>query len=208
MSKKPTAEELLEGDEYEKVQELDHEEIAEFVMKSLQYQNFFTVAFKLSMVSISAIVLAQVIIHWEGGESFLGLLAGVLITFTAGVLIHEILHLIAYFLLGARKLSIVPKWSQGAVVAAADQFVIGRRGFYFLAMTPFVLLTAGAFVALFYTHGIYYHMVLSFLFFHSMACIGDFGMASYFYENRDRTIYTFDDMENEKSYFFELKQEI
>ena len=51
-------------------------------------------------------------------------------------------------------------------------------------------------------------MVLSFLFFHSMACIGDFGMASYFYENRDRTIYTFDDMENEKSYFFELKQEI
>lgn len=199
-----TSEEIMNSEKFVKVEELDHDDIAPFVLKNMRVQNPFTILFKLFMVIIGSTVTAQLIIQWAGLESLLGFLAGILLLFTAGIIVHEVLHLIAYALLGARKLAIVPKWSQGAVVAAADGFVLGKNGFYFLAMTPFIVLTGTAIYALFLIADPFLHaMTLSFLLFHTFACIGDFGMASYFYEQRKKEIFTFDDMDAGKSYFYE-----
>lgn len=205
--KKPNVKDLLNSEQYKKVAELDHNNLAPFVMENLQKRNIFTLLFKVSVISVSATVLAQIIIRWDGGTSFLGLLAGIAFTFSAGVLIHELLHLLAYLLMGATKLSIIPKWSQGVVAATADHFVLGKKGFYFLAMTPFFILTAAAIYGLFISYGFVFYMLISFLFFHTVSCIGDFGMASYFYENRHKTLFTYDDMKQDKSFFFEFVDE-
>lgn len=199
-----TSEEITNSEKFVKVEELDHDDIAPFVLQNMRAQNPFTILFKLFLVIIGSTVTAQLIIFWAGLESLLGFLAGILLLFTAGIIVHEVLHLIAYALLGARKLAIVPKWSQGAVVAAADGFVLAKNGFYFLAMTPFIVLTASGIYALFLiTDPFLYAMTLSFLLFHTLACIGDFGLASYFYEQRRKKIFTFDDMVAGKSYFYE-----
>jgi len=202
--KKPKVNDLLNSEQYKKVAELDHDSLAPFVMENLNKQNIFTLLFKVSVIAVSATVLSQIIIRWDGGTSFLGLLAGVAFTYSIGIFVHELLHLLAYLLMGATKLSIIPKWSQGAVVATADHFVLGKKGFYFLAMMPFLILTIAAIFGLLLSYGFVFYMLLSFLFFHTISCIGDFGLASYFYENRHRTLFTFDDMKQDKSYFFEF----
>lgn len=202
--KKPKVKDLLSSEKYKKVAELDHTNLAPFVMENLQKRNIFTFLFKVSVISVSATVLAQIIIRWDGGTSFLGLLAGIAFTFSAGIILHELLHLLAYLLMGATKLSIIPKWSQGAVAATADKFVLGKKGFYFLAMMPFLILTAATVYGLLISYGFVFYMLLSFLFFHTVSCIGDFGMASYFYENRNKILFTFDDMKQDKSFFFEF----
>ncbi|MFU8811608.1 MAG: DUF3267 domain-containing protein [Balneolaceae bacterium] len=203
---KPTREELLNDDAYRKVEELIHDEIADFVMKNLQDQNLFTLTFKFFSLAFAATMGAQLYLQWNGWETVVGILIGALTLFTAGILVHELLHLLAYAVQGARKLSIVPKWKQGAVVAAADGFVLGRKGFYLLAMTPFAVLTTAGVAGLLITDGWLFFAILSFLMFHTFACIGDFTMAGFFYRNRHRQLYTFDDMEEGKSYFFEKEE--
>jgi hypothetical protein len=44
------------------------------------------------------------------------------------------------------------------------------------------------------------------LFFHTTMCIGDFALMSYYDVNKDKEIYTFDDVKSRISYFYYKKK--
>lgn len=203
---KPTPEQLLEGDGYKKLEELNHNEMVPFLMKNLKNRNPVNGIFKHGTMLLIALVLFVWIGRWDTASFFIGLGAGLLFTFTIGVIIHEVLHLIVYKLLGAKKTKLKPLWEQGAVAAVADRFVVSEKEFYLLAFTPFVVLTAAGIFALFNTYGWIFYGVSTFLVVHATACIGDFSLAGFMYENRHRSVVTFDNTEEEKSYFF-VKEE-
>jgi len=48
---------------------------------------------------------------------------------------------------------------------------------------------------------------MALLFMHATAASGDFAILSYLWEQRDKTIYTYDDADTRKSYFFIMKEE-
>ena len=206
--KKPTPEELESEDVYEKLADLDHNEMVPFIMENLRSRNPLTAIFKHGTMILIAIVLFVWIGRWNTNAFFIGLGAGVLFTFTVGVLLHELLHLIVYKILGAKKTKLKFLLSQGAVAAVADHFVVSEKEFYWLAITPFAVLTAAGLVALFMTWGWIFYAVSTFLILHSTACLGDFSMAGYMYEHRQDSIYTFDDVENDKSSFYKRIQHL
>lgn len=209
MSKqKPTPEELQDSGKYQKIQDLDHNEMVPFLLKNLKNRNPINAVFKHGTMLLIALILFVWIGRWDTTSFFLGLGAGLLFTFTVGVVLHETLHLLVYKVLGAKKTRLKPLWDQGAVAAVADHFVVSEKEFYWLAFTPFVVLTTAGLVALFTTSGWIFYGVSVFLVMHATACIGDFSLAGYMYEHRKEEIYTFDDVKNDRSFFYKRTPEI
>jgi len=205
-NKKPTPEELQESGDYEKLQDLDHNEMVPFLLENLKNRNPVNAFFKHGTMILIALILFVWIGRWNTTLFFAGLGVGLIFTFTVGLILHELLHLLVYKILGAKKTRLKLLLDQGAVAAVADQFVVSEKEFYWLAFTPFAVLTIAGLIALFMTTGWVFYAVSFFLIIHTTACIGDFSLAGYMYENRHRTIYTFDDVENDKSYFFVEKE--
>jgi len=205
-NKKPTPEELQESGDYEKLQDLDHNEMVPFLLENLKNQNPINAFFKHGTMLLIALILFVWIGRWNTTLFFAGLGVGLIFTFTVGLILHELLHLMVYKILGAKKTRLKTLWDQGAVAAVADQFVVSEKEFYWLAFTPYAVLTTAGLIALFTTTGWVFYGVSCFLILHATACIGDFSLAGYMYENRDREIYTFDDVENDKSYFYVEKE--
>lgn len=209
MSKqKPTPEELQDSGKYQKIQDLDHNEMVPFLLKNLKNRNPINAVFKHGTMLLIALILFVWIGRWDTTSFFLGLGAGLLFTFTVGVVLHETLHLLVYKVLGAKKTRLKPLWDQGAVAAVADHFVVSEKEFYWLAFTPFVVLTTAGLVALFTTSSWIFYGVSVFLVMHATACIGDFSLAGYMYEHRKDEIYTFDDVKNDRSFFYKRTPEI
>lgn len=206
--KKPTASELEESDDYKKLQDLDHNEMVPFLLKNLKNRNPINAAFKHGTMLLIALILFVWIGRWNTTAFFVGLGAGLLFTFTIGLVLHELLHLLVYKILGAKKTKLKALWNQGAVAAVADKFVVSAREFYWLAFTPFTVLTIAGLMALFMTTGWIFYGVSIFLVMHATACIGDFSLAGYMYEHRKEEIYTFDDVKNDKSFFYKRTPKI
>ena len=127
---------------------------------------------------------------------------GLLISFTIVIPVHEAIHGMAYFLLGARKIRFGAKLKQFAFYSVAEDFVTDRTAFYVLALSPFIILSVANLFGFFYVQGVAGYTYLSILFFHSTMCAGDFALMSYYEIHRDKELYTFDDVKNRISYFY------
>ena len=133
-------------------------------------------------------------------------LYGTLISFTAIIPMHEIIHGIVYLLLGARKIRFGVKLRQFAFYAVAEDFVTNRTAFYILALAPFIILSVLNLFGFFYIRGYAGYTYLSVLFWHATMCAGDFALLSYYEVHKDKELYTFDDVKNRTSYFYYRKQ--
>ena len=87
-------------------------------------------------------------------------------------------------------------------MAIAHLFITARKAFYFIGLTPFVIISMVALAGAVLSPPAYRVMWLSALWLHATMCAGDFGLMSYFRENRHRDVVTYDDAEQELSYFY------
>src|SRR6056297_959881 len=168
-NKKPTPEELRESDDYEKLQDLDHNEMVQFLLENLKNRNPVNAFFKHGTMILIALILFVWIGRWNTTLFFAGLGVGLIFTFTVGLILHELLHLLIYKILGAKKVRLKALWDQGAVAAVADKFVVTEKQFYWLAFTPFAVLTTAGIVALFLTSGWVLYAVSFFIVIHATA---------------------------------------
>ena len=129
-------------------------------------------------------------------------LYGLVISLTIVIPVHEMIHAVGYFLLGARKISFGAALKHFAFYAVADDFVAGRRGFIFLAISPFLIVSLLNLAGYIFVSGYASYTYISVLFFHATMCAGDFALLSYFEFHRDKEVYTFDDVPNKTSYFY------
>ena len=129
-------------------------------------------------------------------------LYGLVISLTIVIPVHEMIHAVGYFLLGARKISFGAALKHFAFYAVADDFVAGRRGFIFLAISPFLIVSLLNLAGYIFVSGYASYTYISVLFFHATMCAGDFALLSYFEFHRDKEVYTFDDVKNKTSYFY------
>ncbi len=129
-------------------------------------------------------------------------LYGLIISLTIIIPLHELIHAIVYFILGARKIRFGAALKHFAFYAVADDFVASRAGFIFLALSPFVVVSLLNLSGFIFVSGDASYTYMSVLFFHATMCAGDFALLSYFEYHRDKELYTFDDVKNKTSYFY------
>lgn len=134
-------------------------------------------------------------------------LYGLIISLTIVIPLHELIHALGYFLLGARKIRFGAVLKHFAFYAVADDFVVNRNAFIFLALSPFIIVSLLNLLGFVLVHGYASYTYISVLFFHATMCAGDFALLSYFEFHRDKELYTFDDVGKKTSYFYYKKPE-
>jgi hypothetical protein len=208
--RRPDPNTLQNDPSYKKILELDFSNMTPFVLDNIRGREKMTVLFLVLNIATALFILFYLVwglsmdrfdgrtVFWRIGA---GILAGTILIIPP----HELLHGMAYRLLGARKIRFGVDFQQFIFFVTADRFPISRNELRFLAMTPFVainLITIGL-TAIWFPDWILFSATL--LLSHNIMCIGDFAVTSYANKIKGK-LYSFDEIEKKKSYFYLLKE--
>ena len=211
--KNPTVEEILGNENYQMLHKLHYDSIIGFVFKNIKKKTLGSAVYLLSLVILIILIL---IVSIQAFSTYSMSFKEYILAFSCGFIIgsfliipfHEIIHALAYRLVGARKPRFGVDFKQLIFYVAADKFVVGRIEFYWVALAPFIiinLIISSVFVFL----NIHYQLIaLYFLFFHNLMCIGDFAMISFFHLHPKKKLFTFDILKEKTSYIYEYKEQI
>jgi hypothetical protein len=117
--------------------------------------------------------------------------------------VHEILHVIPYFISGARKIRIGMDLNQFIFYVTAHRYVANRLQFRIVAVIPFLIISLTLLFLIFSLTGLWKWSLSLFLFVHATMCAGDFAMLNFYWLNRRKKIYTWDDADQKMAYFYE-----
>jgi len=169
--------------------------------------NFFYISLLgMFLLLCGAVVYGMIRHNREFGSIMKQYLYGLIISFSVIIPIHEMIHGLIYFLLGARKIRFGAEFKQFAFYAVADEFVTTKGGFYLLAAGPFLIISLLNLAGFIFVSGVASYTYIAIIFFHATMCVGDFALMSYYDTHRDKDLYSFDDIKNKISYFYYKKK--
>lgn len=117
--------------------------------------------------------------------------------------VHELLHIIPYYLTGAKNIRVGMDLKQYMFYVTAHRHVTTRKQFGFVAWFPFTITTIILVYLVLSVPGLWKWSLSLFLFVHTTMCAGDFAMLNYFRVNRKKKLFTWDDADEKMAYFYE-----
>jgi len=211
MGKKLKPEDLLDQNEFELITEISHQKLREFVVEQISEEKFIIriySIYQLLMVLLFTFLFTRGIVLAIKGYSGLLVNIGLAVAFSlsALIIIHELLHALAYLLTGARRISFGVILKKFVFYALADRQVIATRAFHIVALAPFVVVKIICLIAIFlFLHQPVVYFFLSVMCLHSLFCAGDIAMLAFYRIHREKEIYNFDDKSKGKTYFYSRK---
>jgi len=118
--------------------------------------------------------------------------------------VHELLHIIPYWLAGARKIRVGMDLKQYLFYVTAHRYVASPVWFKIVALIPFIVISTGLIMLIVILPGLWKWSFSIFLFAHATMCAGDFALLNFYHLNRGKKIYTWDDADKKMAYFYEL----
>ncbi len=211
MKKKLTPEYLQNNTEFELLAEVSHQELKEFVVAQVAHGKHIIKLYsfyQLAMFLLFLFVLARSIVFGFKSHPEMLVSIGLASVFSVTVLIiiHELLHALAYLVTGARKISFGAIPQKFIFYALADRQVVSPNAFRVVALAPFVIvkiLCLAGIVIYFNEQLMYFFITIMCL--HSLFCAGDIAMLSFYRIHKGKEIYNFDDKTKGKTYFYYRK---
>ncbi len=204
----PTIQELTESSEYELIAKLNHTQIKEFVINQLMDNGRIVriyMVYQILMVLVGLFFFTRsvVLAVQDSAIQFYYSIAALVLSFSVLIVIHELLHGIALRIAGAKRVTFGAYLKKFIFYAEADRFVINRRQFAFVALTPLfvVKLLTLIGIIMFFSQPVFYFLIFV-MSAHSLFCAGDIGLLSVFYREKNAGIFTFDVKEEKTSYYF------
>lgn len=204
-------EELMTDPDFELLREIDHREIKAFIMeqvyqptRSMRLYGFYQIAMLLLYAALLGMSLVPAFrgnwtpLFWMG--------TALLFSVTFLVILHELLHALAYWRNGIRKLKAGAIWRKFIFYVAADKQVVNYPVFRRVALSPFIWVNVFTIVPglLLWNHPSAYFF-FSLMCIHSLFCAGDIAMLSFYDRHPGAEIYNFDDLSTGKTFFYVLK---
>jgi len=201
--------ELISSNEYEQIIALKHSEIKNFIVNEVEKQSIWArIANMYQITGLLAFVLGlfkafMPFFTKREGIYLFWLVLGLVFTFTVLIIMHELIHALAYRYVGARNLSFGMNIRKFMFYVQADKQVLNYKQFKIVALAPVVSVAIVSILGMiiFYNHAAFYFFIPIFAF-HSMFCGGDFGLLCIFANRSDKEILTFDVKSEEKTYFY------
>ena len=207
-----TVEQIMKDSRFQLLDKLHYDDIVDFateyVRKRTRSMFFYLILIIIFFILQWSAFLYGIFANDMNTISLLKqFLYGLIISLTIVIPLHELIHALGYFLLGARKIRFGAVLKHFAFYAVADDFVVNRNAFIFLALSPFIIVSLLNLLGFVLVQGYASYTYISVLFFHATMCAGDFALLSYFEFHRDKELYTFDDVGKKTSYFYYKKPE-
>lgn len=212
-TRKLTPEDLQDESEFELLTEVSHQKLREFVVEQITEEKYiiriYSIYQVIMMLLFVFLLTRSIVLSVKGhSETLISVGLAVVFSLSALIVIHELLHALAYLLTGARKISFGLILKKFVFYALADRQVIAPRAFHIVALTPFMVVKLICLIGFieFYNEQLMYFF-LSVMSLHSLFCAGDIAMLAFYRIHKEKEIYNFDDRSEGKTYFYSRKKQ-
>ncbi|MCU0473515.1 MAG: DUF3267 domain-containing protein [Bacteroidales bacterium] len=199
-------EDLEDETKYRQILKIPYEELVNFVFDYIRRNTGVMVFFWSScMICLGIAVYVRINItgYYQLKYIISHTILGLIIFPLVSIPFHEALHIIPFFLTGARKIRIGMDLKQYIFYVTAHRHVITSGQFKMVALIPFICINIILLIMIWSLPGLWKWSLSLFLFVHTTMCIGDFALLNFYYINRKKKIYTWDDADLKESYFYE-----
>ena len=212
MKHRLTPTDLIDNDDFELLAEVDHLNIKQFIfeqiVKEKQLIRLYS-AYQIGMIALFVFLLVKAILRFSEGfkDPVLEMGYALLFSFTVLIILHELIHAIAYRLQGAGKITFGAIWHKFIFYAAADKQVIDYPTFKIVALAPFAIVKiVSILLAIYFWNTPLAYFFMSLMCIHSLFCAGDMAMLAFYNLHPGKEIYNFDDLSQKKTFFYFRKQ--
>lgn len=199
-------EELEDQSRFRQILKIPYDEMVQFVIEYIRRKSFMMFFFWsvcIIFLGIAFTIRININPFFTFRNISLHTLLGFVVFPILYIPVHELLHVIPYFLSGAKRIRIGMDLKQYMFYVTAHRYVATSRQFRFVALVPFVLTSLALIFLILYMPGLWKWSLSLFLFMHTTMCVGDFAMLNFYWINRKRKIYTWDDADEKTAYFYE-----
>lgn len=210
-----TYDELLKNPDYSLIETLIHTEMKKLVVSEFkQNRGWSRIAMVYQFIGTIGFTffLTYSIVRGYKYDDYSDLIwfgLGSLFSVTVLIVIHELIHAVAYLLVGARHISFGMQLRKFMFYVLSDKDVVNYKQFKIVALAPAIVVSILSLMALwiFYQQPIFYFFVPIFGL-HSVFCGGDFGLLCFFQNRTEQEILTFDVKAEGKTYFYATKKQL
>lgn len=216
---RPTVEQLHQSEQYVLIESFSIDEMNQFVARELGmatqsrqplnkrgWRDWLRLFVIMILGAGVGYLASSMLLNLASGNEISAALAQAGAGFLAFFLIlpiHEFIHGLAFRYIGSPRVSYGWSLKSLMVYAYSQLFPTTMREVAFVAVMPFLVITVAGLLALVIWPA-YTVLCITLLLIHTVGCLGDFALIRYYLKNRQRIIYTYDDVEGERrSYFFE-----
>jgi len=204
-----TYEKIIQDPDYSIIEILEHSKIKSLILSEFKINRGWSrIAFVYQFIGmivfsffLTFTIISDVKDDIESNLIYFGF--GTLFSLTILIVIHELIHAVAYRLVGARKLSFGMQIRKFVFYVLSDREVLNYHQFKIVALAPAVVISVLSLTALliFNQQPVFYFFLPVFGI-HSVFCNGDFGLLCFFQNRSDHEILTFDVKSEGKTYFY------
>jgi hypothetical protein len=199
-------EDLDDQTKYRQILAISYKDLMSFVIDYLKRKSglivffwstcilFLVLAVKIRINISGVFPIRHIICH-----SFLGAVIFPLLC----IPLHEGLHIIPYVISGAKRIRVGMDLKQYLFYVTAHRYVASPLQFRIVAITPFIVISLLTFLLVLALPGLWKWSLSFFLFVHTTMCAGDFALLNFYFLNRDKNIYTWDDADQKMAFYYE-----
>jgi hypothetical protein len=199
-------EDLEDQSRFRQILAIPYSELVDFVIEYIRKRTSVMVFFWfacLLFLGISIIVRIDIAGYFPLKNTFFHSVLGLIIFPLLCIPLHEGLHVIPFFITGARKIRIGVDLKQYIFYVTAHRHVATSAQFTFVALIPFIIINLALLFLVLLLPGLWKWSLSLFLFVHTTMCAGDFALLNFMWLNRRKKIYTWDDADQKMAYFYE-----
>jgi hypothetical protein len=185
---------------------IPYKDLIEFVFEYLKKKSVLAIFFWsvcALFLGITIIIRVELAGNFPESQILLHTVMGLIIFPLLCVPFHEFLHIVPYYLSGARNIKVGMDLKQFLFYVTAHRYVASSLQFRIVALTPFLIISAGLTFLILDLPGLWKWSLSLFLFSHATMCAGDFALLNLYFLNKHKKIYTWDDADKKEAYFYE-----
>jgi len=199
-------EDLEDRSKYRQILEISYDDLIPFILDYMKRISAVTVFFWsvcLFFLGTAIRIRIEISGYFPFGEILLHSILGIVLFPLLSIPIHEFLHIVPYYLSGARKIRMGMDLKQYLFYVTAHRYVATPVQFRIVAVVPFLLISVATIFFILMLPGLWKWSLSLFLFVHATMCAGDFALLNFYFLKKGRKILTWDDADRKIAYFYE-----
>jgi hypothetical protein len=201
-----TVDDLQDQSRFRQLLTISYSDIVPFVFEYIKRRTNLTVFFwSVCMILFGIAISIRIDIsgYFEFKKILCHTILGLIVFPIVIIPIHEGLHILPYYLSGARKIKVGMDLNQYMFYVTAHRHVATPLQFKIVTVIPFLVIGMTTLFLVLCLPGLWKWSFSLFLFVHTTMCAGDFAMLNFYHINKSRRIYTWDDADLKEAYFYE-----
>jgi len=201
-----TPEDLDDNTKFRQILVVPYNELIEFIFTNLKKRSGLTFLFWSVCIAILIVTVAirvKIAGVFPVSEILVHTALGLIIFPIICIPVHELLHIIPYCISGATNIRVGMDLKQFLFYVTAHRYVASPLQFKIVALLPFILISLFSAIIVILLPGLWKWSFSLFLFAHTTMCAGDFALLNFYFINKPKQIYTWDDADLKIAYFYE-----